>query len=192
MEKAADKRQSKRRRIWLFLPALVVTAGLFLLGAMIYTKYVLPRPVEWTTFSPLERKIFDLDASEIEAFEIVCKVDLERHREYEEEFGKSARTLYTFEAREEVEEIVEYLNSFRYTITAPGTDFRNWVKGTTPSHCWLSIIPKDKELDLRHWQFFVEENRLCIGEVWYYGDPEFFDRFLKIEAPLFDGDIPEF
>ena len=192
MKQAADKKHSKKRKICLFLLAVVVTAGLFLLGAMIYTKYVLPRPVEWTTFSPFERKIFDLDASEIEAFKIVCKVDLERHREYEEEFGKSARTIYTFETREEVEEIVEYLNSFRYTITAPGTDFRNWVKGTTPSHCWLSIIPKDQELDQRRWQFFVEENRLCIGEVWYYGDPEFFDRFLKIEAPLFDGDIPEF
>ncbi len=66
-EQKGKKKSGKKRKIPLFLIVMFLGASLFALGKMVYAKYVIPRPVEFTTFSPFERRIFDLDASEITA-----------------------------------------------------------------------------------------------------------------------------
>lgn len=163
------------------------------LGTIVYQKYILPRPVEYTTFAPLERKIFDLDASEIASIYFTTDVDKEQQEKYKKEHRATrAPTWYTFETEEEVEEVISYLNSFRYTHTAPGPNWRNWWKPNSPPHCYLGFSSKKLGADPRDYQVLIEENRFCIGEVWYYGDPEYFSRFMGIEAKLLDGTFSGF
>lgn len=162
------------------------------LGTIVYQKYILPRPVEYTTFAPLERRIFDLDASEITEIEYTGNVDVEKFQERIKANPETPKGLlmprYEFETRDEIEEIVEYLNSFRYSLTAPGPDYRHMNYGTE-SECCLVLYTKQKDKSLG---MTIQKNRVHIGEVWYYGDPEYFSRFMGIEAKLLDGTFSGF
>lgn len=186
------RRNGKRIALWVVLAVFVFVELALLgivLGNIIYQKYVIPRPVEFTTFAPLERRIFELDASKMKSIDIISHVDLEWHETHK---GQGASIRHTFETEKEVQKVVDYLNSFRYTHTSPGPNWRNWGKANSSPHCWLVFRPKQLGADIRDYQVFIEEDRFCIGEVWYYGDPEYFSRFMSIEAKLLDGTFSGF
>lgn len=189
------RRNGKRIALWVVLAVFVFVELALLgivLGNIIYQKYVIPRPVEFTTFAPLERRIFDLDASEITEIEYTGNVDVEKFQERIKANPETPKGLlmprYEFESREEIEEIVEYLNSFRYCFTAPGPDYRHMNYGTE-SECCLVIYTKQQNESLG---ITIQENRVHIGEVWYYGDLEYFSRFMDMEAKLLDGTFSGF
>ncbi|WP_322181721.1 hypothetical protein [Neglectibacter caecimuris] len=168
-EQKGKKKNSKKRKIPLFLIIMFLGVSLFALGRMVYAKYVVPRPVEFTTFSPFERRIFDLDASEIAAI---------RFFSWERVYSNGTRRapFYTFDTKEEIETFVEYLNSFRYTHTAPGPDPVNLGKEGLPA---CRFLAETKNGENFHCSF--EQNRVYIGEVWYYGDPGFFQKLMDLE-----------
>ncbi len=163
------KKHGTKRKVILVLFIALMAVGLFLIGQIIYTKYVLPRPVEFTTFSPFERRIFDLDASEIKEI---------RFFSWERVYSNGTRRtpFYTFDTKEEIEAFVEYLNSFRYTHTEPGPDPINLGKEGIPS-CRFSAETRNGE----NFHCSFEQNRVYIGEVWYYGDPAFFQKLMDLE-----------
>ena len=168
-EQKAEKRSGKKRKIPLFLIIMFLGVSLFALGKMVYVKYVIPRPVEVTIFAPFERRIFDLNASEIEIIGLTGSVRITS-------YGDHLPPLYCdLEGKEEIKDMVDYLNSFRYTHTEPGPDFRNLGKGGH-TYCSLAMRKQTGETFGCH----IEEDRVCIGEVWYYGDSDFFQKLLEL------------
>ncbi len=169
MEEQTAKKTEKKRASPLFLLAIVLILVSSVLGRLIYVKYVLPRPVEFTTFSPFERRIFDLDAEKIETILIgYPKKNCDRPN------TEDNRSCYEKkENGEEIRELIAYMNEFRYWIAVPGPDYRNIGKGCHPfSNIWIET-QDGKRL---HCQ--IEQNRIWIGEVWYYGDPAYFQKLM--------------
>ncbi len=168
-EQTAKQKGNKKRASPLFLLLVVLILAPSVLGRLIYVKYVLPRPVEFTVFSPLERRIFDLDASQIQSIS-VRNEDPEQYRKY-----GSPTPVYCFDSQEEVEELTELFNSFRYTHTLPGPDFRNVGKPPTIGAIWI------EKKDGAKLYCALQENRIWIGEVWYYGNPAFFQKLMELK-----------
>ncbi len=167
-EQKGKKKSGKKRKIPLFLIIMFLGVSFFALGKMVYAKYVVPRPVEFTTFSPFERRIFDLDSSKIKEIGFRGWVYKSRHINL-------VPPPDIFDTKDEIEDLVEYLNSFRYTHTAPAPDSLNIGKGQEP-HCnlWIETWKGAK------FSCLIEKNRIYIGEVWYYGDPDFFQKLLEL------------
>lgn len=168
-EQKGKKKNNKKRKIPLFLIIMFLGVSLFALGRMVYAKYVVPRPVEFTTFSPFERRIFDLAPSQISSIS-VRNEDPALYRKY-----GSPTPVYRFDSQKEVEELTEHFNSFRYTHTAPGPDFRNAGKPPTTGAIWI------EKKDSARLYCVLRENSILIGEVWYYGGPDFFQKLMDLK-----------
>ncbi len=161
-------------------PIVFLAAALALLifcifaGKYIYEQYLLPRRDSFfLTYEPFSGKLFDLDPAQIETVDIVVKKSPEgpRHKYIEDP--------------ETIKKWTDLLNSFRYTIWSPGPDDREYlfpmdarfIKIFKRTHTKMFLSPGDT-LGIA-----VEEKRLLIDNVWYYGPPEFFEELERLLAP---------
>lgn len=163
----------KKRRTVLIL-ALAVTV-LAAWGWYTYRETVLSRPEAYTTFQPFSGKLFQLDPEQIDHIEIFNK-----NTQSCLESIRSESLCY--ETEEDVKEISEFLNSFRYHFWMPGPKGVEAMKMTSTGG--INIYPKGVKPAYYKYKMMhcmIRDNKMWVNGIWYFGSEEFFQKFEELQ-----------
>lgn len=122
------------------------------------------------TYKPLSRKLFDLNPEDIESISI--------------SLGTGAPDWYYYKSQEELKEITDLLNSFRYTFWKP--EFRE-EKDRVPAGVHSKSIRIFKKPKYRYRTkhdegikiVFYKDDSIFLKNTWYYCDTSYFDELFE-------------
>lgn len=165
----------KKRKVITLVLLVVVLFGVSvgLIGRFFYVGYILQRPEHFTTFEPFSGKLFDIDPEE------VSYIDIDNH-------GEPIKEYTRYEDTEDVQEITEFLNSFRYRFWWPAPDKRHSRTGASDS----VVIALKNTVYNKHFNAqvpetvycMVQSHRIQLGNAWYYyKDEKFFEKFHELK-----------
>lgn len=166
----------KKRRTVLIL-ALAVTV-LAAWGWYTYRETVLSRPEAYTTFQPFSGKLFQLDPEKIDHIDIFNKNTEAKPTSY-------IVDPLRYETEEDVKQISDFLNSFRYHFWMPGPKGVDAIKMITPTGS-IRIYPKGIKPAYYKYKMMhcmIRDNKMWVNGIWYFGSEEFFQKFDELQQP---------
>jgi hypothetical protein len=142
-----------RKREFKIKKRYIVLVGLLLLA---YVPFIATRYCGHTTYIPFSGRVFDINIEEVEAIRF--------------QSGNTGRYIKYLD-EDEVMELVDYLNSFRYRV---------WLPEPPRGAGWsyrIQIYFNNDEEDV---SYYFNSFSICVNRVWFYGRLDYFRRFTDI------------
>ena len=145
---------------------ILTAAALVTLSALAYP-YIRERiDLPYMTFEPFSGRLFDFKLNQV--YYIYTGGDSGNpHRHY-------------FRSDEEITEVIELLNSFRYYYWKPEPMGVKALPFGGSRSVSLDLMYPQTDGSTVHVNYVAYDNRLMFNNVWYYGDPAFFSKLREL------------
>ena len=134
----------------------------------------------YLTYEPFSGKLFKIHPTHLYKIDWVS---FKGEDEGKDDPFKQSIKRYEVTDRAKIEEWVELLNSFRYTSWRAENRRLARTEGNKVSRMYIVLChPSTEEFtEEMFWdEIILRKNSLHVGDCWYYGDQEFFDRLREL------------
>lgn len=145
---------------------ILTAAAAIALSALAYP-YIRERiDLPYTTFRPFSGRLFDFKLDQVH---YICTSG-----------DSDSPHMHYFRSDEEITEVIELLNSFRYYCWKPEPMGEKALPFGGSRSVSLDLMYPQTDGSTVHIHYVAYENRLLFNNVWYYGDPAFFKKLREL------------